>query len=165
MIDSGDTSSEGSADEEEVFRNFDQEAKLIIENDTLPKKSCDRYLLNYNNYKTWLEKNSNSLSDSDEHNLVVYFQKLKDKLSPPTLWSVWSMLRKTLNVKDNINITNFLNLKALIKNNMKGYVPRKAYTFRWNQIMTFMESASDQIYLAYKVIIIYILLFIFILIS
>lgn len=30
--------SEGSSDEEEIFQNFDQEAKIIVESGTLPKK-------------------------------------------------------------------------------------------------------------------------------
>ena len=76
------SSSEGSADEEEVFRNFYLEVKLIIQNDTLPKKSSDRYLLNYNSYKTLQMKNKNSLSDSQENNLIIYFTELKKKVIP-----------------------------------------------------------------------------------
>lgn len=34
-----------SEDEEERLRNFDEEAELIIQDDTLPKKSADRYML------------------------------------------------------------------------------------------------------------------------
>ena len=102
-----DSSFEGSPDEEEVFRNFDLEAKLIIQNETLPKKSSDRYLLNYNSYKTWQMKNKNSLSDSHENNLIIYFTELKKRLSPPSLWSIWSILRKTLSTNEDINISNF----------------------------------------------------------
>ena len=76
------SSSEGSADEEEVFRNFYLEVKLIIQNDTLTKKSSDRYLLNYNSYKTLQMKNKNSLSDSQENNLIIYFTELKKKVIP-----------------------------------------------------------------------------------
>ena len=123
-----ESSSDGSADEDEVLRNFDEEAKLIVQTDTLPKKSSDRYLLVYNTYKKWQEEHKNSLSNSDENNLIVYFNMLKEKLKPPTLWSIWSMLRKTLSVNDNVDITNFLNLKALIKNNAKGYKPKKSHS-------------------------------------
>jgi len=38
-------STDGSTDEEEILRNFDGEAELIIRADTLPKKSADRYNL------------------------------------------------------------------------------------------------------------------------
>lgn len=46
-------SSDESADEEQIFRDFDAEAQLIIRKETLPKKSADRYLLVYDSYKAW----------------------------------------------------------------------------------------------------------------
>ena len=36
-----ESSSDQSGDEEEIFRNFDAEAQLIIQEDLLPKKSGD----------------------------------------------------------------------------------------------------------------------------
>ena len=39
-----DISSDESRNEEEINENFETEAQLIIETDTLPKKSVDRYL-------------------------------------------------------------------------------------------------------------------------
>lgn len=62
------------------------------------------------------------------------------------------MLRTTLNTKDNLNIANFFTLKAIIKNNSKGYKPKKSKTLTWNEIMNFMTTADDQVYLATKVI-------------
>ena len=56
MTDSNDSLSEGSVDEEEVIRNFDLGAEQIIRKDTLTEKLSDRYLLNYKNFKAWLEK-------------------------------------------------------------------------------------------------------------
>lgn len=150
-----DSSSEGSADEKETLKNVDEEAGIIVQTETLPKKSSDRYLLVYSTYKKWREENKNALSKSEENNLIVYFGTLKGKLKPPTLWSIWSMLRKTLNAKDGIDISNFLNLKSIIKTNSKGYKPKKAFVLRWNQVMTFMNEAPDSTYLAMKVIIIH----------
>ena len=148
-----DSSSDGSEDEEEILKIFDQEAKIIIESETLPKKSSERYLLVYNAYKKWKEDNKNSLStNSEENNLIVYFNTLKLKLKPPTLWSIWSMLRNTLNTKDNIDITKFFALRSMIKNNGKGYKPKKSKTLTWAEIMNFMTTADDQVYLATKVI-------------
>lgn len=65
------------------------------------------------------------------------------------------MLRQTLNVKDEINIRDFLNLKALIKTNSKGYKPKKSLVLRWDQIMTFLNEAPDVVYLAMKIILIF----------
>ena len=158
MIEDDYSSSDGSEDEEEVVRNFDQEAQHIVQTDTLPKKSADRYQLVYKTYKKWKEENNRSLSIiSEESNLIVYFNELMSKLKPPTVWSVWSMLRTTLNTNENVDIRQFLKLKALVKNNNKGYKPRKAHVLKWDQIMKFMTQASDYTYLACKVIIIHLL--------
>ena len=42
-----DISSDESTGEEEINKNFETEAQLIVETDTLPKKSVDRYMLVY----------------------------------------------------------------------------------------------------------------------
>ena len=68
-------------DEDEVESNFDQEASLIVQSSTLPKKSIEQYLCVYNKYKTWRNENKNSLSDSEANQLIVYFNELKVKLS------------------------------------------------------------------------------------
>ena len=46
-----DISSDESTDEENINKNFETEAQLIVETDTLPKKSVDRYMLVYDNYQ------------------------------------------------------------------------------------------------------------------
>lgn len=142
-----------SGDEDEVFRNFDEESDKIIQKDTLPEKSADRYLLNYYAYHNWKQKNLKSLSTSEEKKLIVYFKELKDikKFKASTIWSVWSMLKTTMNSKDNIDITKFQNLKAIVKKNSKGYKPTKALAFTWEQVTRFLDEASDNVYLATKV--------------
>lgn len=144
-------SSDESVDEEEVLRDFDEEAKLIINQDTLPKKSANRYNLVYDTYKKWQLEHKSSLSNSDENNLIVYFKDLSGKLKPSTLWSIWSMLKKTLNNQDNIDISKFQKLKALVKNNSKGHKPKKSMVFKWDEIMTFINDAPNYIHLASKV--------------
>ena len=54
-----DISSDESTDEEEINKNFETEAQLIVETDTLPKKSADRYMLVYDNYQRWKQGNRN----------------------------------------------------------------------------------------------------------
>lgn len=144
-------STDESMDEEEVLRDFDAEAELIIQTETLPKKSADRYKLVYENYKKWQMEHESSLSSSEETNLIVYFKDLTKKLKPSTLWSIWSMLRKTLNTKDNIDINRFQNLKSLIKNNSKGYKPKKSLVLKWEEIMKFVNDTSDYTHLGSKV--------------
>ena len=51
-----DISSDESTDEEEINRNFETEAQLIVETDNLPKKSADRYMLIYHTYQRWKQE-------------------------------------------------------------------------------------------------------------
>ncbi|CAB0034773.1 unnamed protein product [Trichogramma brassicae] len=147
-----DESSEDKFDEEELQRNFDDEASLIVQTDTLPKKSSERYLLVYDAYKDWQKEHAKSLSNSEEKNLIVYFSELKLKLKPTTLWSIWSMLKKTLATRDDVNINNFITLKSLIKNNSKGYKPTKSAVLKWDEIKKFMDEAPDIVYIGTKYI-------------
>ena len=144
-------STDESGDESEIFKDFDAEAQLIIQSDLLPKKSTDRYLLVYNTYKQWEIDHKSALSSSLENNLIVYFKDLQSKLKPPTLWSVWSMLKKTLNTHDGVDISGFYNLKSFLSVNSKGYKPKKSAVFKWNEIENFLNTASDYVYLALKV--------------
>ena len=131
---SEDESSGDESDEEQVQRNFDAEAQLIIQNETLPKKSSDRYLLVYNTYKKWRRENQNSLSGNEENNLIVYFTGLKQRLAPPTLWSIWSMLKSTMLTRDDMDIKKFLRLRDLIRQNNKNYRPKKSAVLSWENI-------------------------------
>ena len=54
-----DISSDESTDEEEINKNFETEAQLIVETDTLPKNSVDRCMLVYDNYQRWKQGNRN----------------------------------------------------------------------------------------------------------
>ncbi|CAB0036791.1 unnamed protein product [Trichogramma brassicae] len=53
---SDNESSGGEFDEEEITRNFDREASLIVQNDTLPKKSSDRYYIYWSTILTRIGK-------------------------------------------------------------------------------------------------------------
>lgn len=140
-----------SADEEEIFKDFDVEAQKIIQQDLLPKKSADRYKLVYDNFKKWEADHQNLLSSSKENNLIVYFKDLQGKLKPPTLWSIWSMLRRTLSTYESLDIGKFQNLKSLLSMNSKGYKPKKSQILKWKDIQKFLADADDFTYLSSKV--------------
>lgn len=131
------------ATEEELMTDFDKEADLIIQKDTLPEKSADRYLLVYYTYNKWKGENQKSLSMNEENNLIVYFKMLRTKVCPKTLWCVWSMLCKTLSTQENVQINNFLRLKNYIKITNKGYRSKKAEVLRWLHIEKFMNEAPE----------------------
>ena len=149
---SDEESTDEEFDEEEIERNFDSEATLIVQKETLPKKLSERYLLVYETYKNWKNEHQKSLSNYEENNMIVYFTELKAKVKPNTLWSVFSMLKNTMSTRENIDLSKFSNLKKLLKNLNKDYIPKKSATLTWDQVQKFMNEASDYIYLAIKVI-------------
>lgn len=57
------TSFEGSADKEEIFKNFDKGANVIMQRDSSPAKSNNFYMMVYVTYTKQKRKNENSLSD------------------------------------------------------------------------------------------------------
>ena len=52
------------------------------------------------------------------------------------------MLKKTLNNKEHIDISRFLNLKAMLKNNSKGYTPSKSKVLKWEEMEQFIKEAD-----------------------
>ncbi|KAL7303487.1 hypothetical protein TKK_0003654 [Trichogramma kaykai] len=68
---------------------------------------------------------------------------------------MWSMLRSTLSTNENIDIRQFQRLKNFIKNNSKGYKPKKSEVFQWSHIMKFINDAPDEKYFAHKLTLIF----------
>lgn len=94
----------------------------------------------------------NKAVDIDENMLVVYFTELKKLFKPTTLWSTWSKLRTTISLRHQVNINNYEDLKTLLKRYAKGYVPTKAKTFTWKEVLTFLTTSEPKIYLVHQVI-------------
>lgn len=93
-------------------------------------------------------KNINSYTEND---LLVYFREVSEKYKSSSLWSLYSMLKTTLNVKHNINIEQYLRLRAFLKRKAEGYQPTKANIFSPQEINKFINAAPDHKYLATKV--------------
>ncbi|KAK5649505.1 hypothetical protein RI129_000534 [Pyrocoelia pectoralis] len=64
------------------------------------------------------------------------------------------MLRTMLNIKENIDISKFARLIALLKTFSKGYLPKKSKILEFEHITKFLGEAPDNIYLAVKVVLI-----------
>ncbi|XP_057327935.1 uncharacterized protein LOC130669182 [Microplitis mediator] len=141
----------GSSDDDTAM-NVEKEARLV-ENKLIANKSSAVYNLCYQNFVKW--KEDKKIKEITESVLLVYFNELTKSLKPSTLWSRWSMLKTQLNLKHSINIDTFHKLKTLLKNNGKGFKPKKSKVLSMNQIKTFLNDATDEIYLAMKVILIF----------
>lgn len=115
----------------------------------LPPKSRDTYEKKFNEFKDWCAKKK--ISDINEKVLLVYFNKEMAKKNPNTTWATYSMLKSTLNCHLHIDISNFNNLKALLKRKSDGYRPNKSKTFSKNEVISFLETAEDSVWLPAKV--------------
>lgn len=117
--------------------------------ETLPALSKAKYLLQYNKFDNWIKtKNCDNIT---EDAVLAYFKELSIKLSAATLWSVYSMLKATLALRNNIMINQFSRVICFLKAKSKGYTPKKSNTFSKENIDFFLENAPNDKYLAMKV--------------
>lgn len=144
---------ENSSESEMEFDNTPPEitnyANNISEN-LLPQKSRREYEKYYALLRDWQqEKKTNSFS---ENVFIAFFGDLLKKWKSSTLWKIYSILKATINVKHNIDISRFKKLKTLLKRSSEKYVAKKSKVFTEENIKQFLENAPDEIYLATKVI-------------
>lgn len=74
-------------------------------------------------YEMWTQKNAASFS---ENILFSYFVMLAEKYSSSSLWSDYSMLKRTLVIHYDVHIEDYKKLKAFLKRKSAAYTPKKA---------------------------------------
>lgn len=123
-------------------------AKKTTEN-LLPKKSQKLYVKSYDKFINWkIDKKASSFS---ENVILAYFEELSKKFAPSSLWTEYSMLKSTLNIRHQINISQYYKLHAFLKRQSEGFTAKKSKTFEPSEINRFMTEAPDQLYLFSKV--------------
>lgn len=115
----------------------------------LPKKSAQRYLNAYDVFTKWQE--NNKTTSYDEKVLMAYFCEAGAKYKPSTMWSMYSMLKNTLILKQNVDISRYSQLVGWLKRNSEGYESKQSNVFTPQQINRFVVEAPDVTYLAMKV--------------
>lgn len=117
----------------------------------LPAKSKAQYEKTYIQFREWCAtKNVVKIS---EKVLLAYLEEKSTKIKPPTLWSVYSMLKATLNVKENIDVRKFPKLVPYLKNKSVGYRGKKSKVLTREDITKFIEEADDETNLFKKVLV------------
>lgn len=142
--------SEGNSTEE--GGDWIGEAAAAIRLESLPPKSAAVYLKAYDQFIEW--KTSKKLSKIDENLLLVYFDEMRKKYAPTSLWSKWSMLRTVIQNKHGIDMAAFGSVKNLLKRHNQGHEKKKSKVFREEDVKKFLSDAPDRIYLAHKVVMI-----------
>lgn len=94
------------------------------------------------------EKNIEAIS---ENVLLTYLTELSEKNKASTLWSTYSIIKTCLSIKQNINISKYMKLRAFLKKKNAGYVPKQSKTLSRDQFEKFLENAPNDKYLMHKV--------------
>lgn len=82
----------------------------------LPEKSKAQYENAYKQFKDWCSHKN--VSKVSENVLLAYFEDKSKSVKSPTLWALYSMLKSTLNIKENIDVMKFLKLVPYLKKNL-----------------------------------------------
>lgn len=115
----------------------------------IPAASKVRYEKTYELFKNWC--NAKKVKEVNEKILLAYFELSLGTIKTSTAWSTYSMLKKTLRVKDNIDISIYNNLRELLKRKEDDYFAKKSKILTLEQMYRFLKEASDEMYLAAKV--------------
>lgn len=123
-----------------------REAKMNM----LPTKSIEIYEKQHKNFLLWCKKNNVNKKFS-ENVLVGYFADLAKKYAASTLWSYYSMIKATLRTKNDVDISQYTQLIAFLKQKGKNHIFKQSKTLSQQEIITFLLNAPDEIYLMMKV--------------
>lgn len=115
----------------------------------LPGKSKEKYEKTYDNFKKWCKEKK--IDIINENVLLGYFSSELSELKSSTTWSIYSMLKSTLSVKENVNISGYHKLIALLKRKRDGYFAKKSKILTKEEIFRFIKEAPDVKFLAMKV--------------
>jgi hypothetical protein len=121
----------------------------MLRNSLLPVKSKEIYEKTYALFRKWCsEKNIKKIT---ENVMLAYLEEKSKIVRSSTLWSTFSMLKSTLNVKENVDLKQFPRLVPYLKNKAVGYKSQKSAIFTRDDINNFIAKADDQDYLLMKV--------------
>ncbi|KAJ6647959.1 hypothetical protein Bhyg_03184, partial [Pseudolycoriella hygida] len=77
-----------------------------------------------------------------------YFEQAAQRYKPTTLWSMYSMLKKTIISNHNVTISKYSRLISFLKVKMIGYESKKAKDFDSDEIKKFLLEAQDVQFMA-----------------
>jgi hypothetical protein len=79
----------------------------------IPEKSKRQYDKCYNDFKE--RCNENNVKTVSENVVLAYLMEKSKTVKSSTLWSTYSMLKLTLNIRDGTGVTKFLKLIPFLK--------------------------------------------------
>lgn len=127
-----------------------QEAANRATLDLLPSKSRQQYDIAYNRFMEWckLKKVEGKFSESV---FLAFFMEKSKIWKSSTLWSNFSMIKASLNIKNDVDIGKYYKLIAFLKRTSIGYRPKKSKILTREHIDRFVNESPDMKYLMVKV--------------
>lgn len=125
-----------------------QTAQSTIEN-LLPQKSRERYINVYNKFMDW--KTKNRAKSFSEITILAYLTEMSHTHKLSTLWGIYSMLKTTLNMNNNININSYKKVISFLKRQSQSFQFKKSKVLTSEEIRKFLNEAPDYKYLDLKV--------------
>lgn len=123
-------------------------ANAAIDN-LLPVKSKEIYEKTYALFRKWCtEKDVRKIT---ENVILAYLEEKSRSVKSSTLWSTFSMLKATLNLKENVDLKQFPRLVPYLKSKAVGHRSKKSAIFTRDDINKFISEANDQDHLLMKV--------------
>lgn len=116
---------------------------------SIPALSKHKYEKAYEDFQKW--NKSNGEKPVTQNVLMKYFTEMGEKSKPSTLGAYYSMLKATLRLNDNIDITPWTKILDYLKRKNAGYKPVRATCFTENELETFLNEAPDDQWLDVKV--------------
>ncbi|KAJ8981988.1 hypothetical protein NQ317_013640 [Molorchus minor] len=92
------------------------ELKSIVNSalsDFIPKKSKRQYEKCYSEFKDWCDKQN--VKTMSKNNLLAYLMQQSKVVKSSTLWSIYSMLKCLLNIREGIDVRKFLKLVPFLE--------------------------------------------------
>lgn len=116
----------------------------------MPQKSRNIYMSQYERFMKWCS--DKNVSKYTESVFLSYFYEESKRVTCSTLWSYYSMLKSTMAINKDVDISKFHKLTAFLKRKNDGYRPKKAKIFTREELELFFTSAPDNKFLLMKVI-------------
>jgi integrase len=130
------------------------EVRAIAEQATstlLPSRSRSIYDKNHSDFLKWSESKDIPHGHYSETVLLAYFSEIAKQYAATTLWSKFSMLRKTIIAHGGADPGELAKVAAFLKRAGDNQTVKKASVFTRSQIEQFIRQASDKDWLHIKV--------------
>jgi hypothetical protein len=111
---------------DEPSSDIEESAALAL-NSLLSEQSKEKYKKAYKDFENWCSEKR--VKHVNEEVLLAYFEQKSRTFKGSTLWSIYSILRATLNVNKKIEIKNYPSLIAFIKRKSVGQLSKKSSVF------------------------------------